>query len=205
MNRGLRIAAVAVVAAALAALLFPLYLWVRAGDNQIIEPQPFDFVLVAIAAFAIAFGAQLVPWRAPTRFVFLGTLVAAGLLLGVLGIFSIGALILPIAVVLLVILARAVNRGSRGPHRSAALGGAFIGYGLVLLFIALIVPATVECRADGAGSTSSQRWRGGDYTVRSSGSSSPGGLQTGIIETSTSIATYRCEKGKLVEFHRESR
>jgi hypothetical protein len=30
-------------------------------------------------------------------------------------------------------------------------------------------------------------------------------VQTGRIESPTSIATYRCEQGRVVEFRRESR
>ncbi|HKC90243.1 MAG TPA: hypothetical protein VKE23_02835, partial [Candidatus Limnocylindria bacterium] len=81
------------------------------------------------------------------------------------------------------------------------------GYGLVLLFIALIIPPTVECLANGGGSTSSQRWdqSGGGFTVASSGSSTVDGVQTGRIESSSSIASYRCEQGRIVEFRRVSR
>ena len=207
MNGAVRVAAVAFAAAALAALLFPVYLRLLAGDNKVFEPQAFDFALVAIATFAMAAGAQLVPWRAATNVAVLGTLVGVGLLLGVLGIFSIGVLVLPVAVVLLVVLARAIGRAPLSVSRRAALGGAVVGYGLVLLFIALIIPPTVECLANGGGSTSSQRWgqSGGGYTVSSSGSTSVDGVQTGRIESSNSIATYRCEQGRIVVFRREPR
>jgi hypothetical protein len=207
VNRAVRVVVVAIAAAAIAALLFPLYLRVLAGDNKVFEPQVFDFALVAIATFAIAVGAQIVPWRAATNVAVLGTLVGAGLLFGVLAIFSIGVLILPVAIVLLVILARAIGRAQLSVARRAALGGAVVGYGLVLLFIALIIPPTVECFANGGGSTSSQRWgqNGGGYTVMSSGSSTVDGVQTGTIESASSIATYRCEQGRIVEFRREPR
>jgi hypothetical protein len=205
VNRAVRVVVVAIAAAAIAALLFPVYLRVLAGDNKVFEPQVFDFALVAIATFAIAVGAQIVPWRAATNVAVLGTLVGAGLLFGVLAIFSICVLILPVAIVLLVILARAIGRAQLSVARRAALGGAVVGYGLVLLFIALIIPPTVECLANGGGSTSSQRWgqSGGGYTVTSSGSSTVDGVQTGTIESTNSIVTYRCEQGRIVEFQRE--
>jgi hypothetical protein len=205
VNPALRVAAIATVAAALAALLFPVYLSLRAGDNKVFEAQPFDFALVAIATFAIAVGVQIVPWRGALNVTALGALVAAGLLFGALAIFSVGVFILPVALVLLVVLARTIGRVPVSFERRAALGGAVMGYGLVLLFIALIVPSTVECLANGGGSTSSQRWdqSGGGFVVTSTGTSTVDGVQTGRIESSSSVATYRCERGRVVEFRRE--
>jgi hypothetical protein len=207
VNPAIRVAIAAIVAAASATLLYPIYLSVLAGNNKVFEPHPFDFALVALATFVIAVGAQVVPWRAATSVAVLGTLVGAGLLFGVLAIFSIGLLVLPVTLVLLVVLARAIPKLSLPVARPAALGGAVVGYGLVLLFIALIIPPTVQCFASGGGSTSSQRWdrSGGSFTTTSSGSSTIDGVQTGRIESPTSIATYRCEQGRVVEFRRESR
>lgn len=206
MSPAVRVAIVATFAAAFATLLFPVYLSLRAGGNKVFEPHPFDFVLVAVATFAIALGAQLVPWRAAPNIAVLGTLVGAGLLFGVFAIFSIGLLVLPVTLVLLVVLARAIRRRSLAVARPAALGGAVIGYGLVFLFTAVIIPPTVECFANGGGSTSSQRWdRSGRLTTSSSGSSTIDGVQTGRIESPNSIAIYRCEQGRVVEFRRETR
>jgi hypothetical protein len=206
VNPALRVAIAAIFAAASATLLFPVYLSLRAGNSAVFEPHPLDFALVALATFGIAIGVQIVPWRAAGNVAVLGTLVGAGLLFGALAIFSIGVLVLPVAIVLLVVLARAIGRAPLTVARPAALGGAVIGYGLVLLFIALIIPATVECFANGGGSTSSQRWgQSGGYTLTSSGTSTVDGVQTGRIESSNSIATYRCEQGRIVEFHREAR
>lgn len=207
MNPALRVAIAAIFAAAVATLLFPLYLSLLAANNKVFEPQQFDFALVAVASFGIALGVQAVPWRSATNVALLGLLASAGLLFGVLAIFSIGVLILPVAIVLLVILARAIPRAQLSLAGRAALGGAVTGYGLVILFIALIIPPTVECFANGGGSTSSQRWgqSGAGYTVSSSGSSTIDGVQTGTIESPSSVATYRCEQGRIVEFHREAR
>jgi hypothetical protein len=69
----------------------------------------------------------------------------------------------------------------------------------------LIVPATVECRVNGGG-TSSGRWAGaGVQQITGSTAVTPDGVVTGRIETATSIATFRCEQGRIVEFHREAR
>ena len=207
MNPAIRVAIAAIVAAASATLVYPIYLSFRADGNKIFEPHPFDFALVAIAAFAVAIGVQIVPWRAATKVGALGVLVGGGLLFGVLAIFSIGVFIIPVALVLLVVLARVVDRAPLPVAPRAAVGGAVIGYGLVLLFIAVIIPPTVECFADGGGSTSSQRWdqSGGGFTTTSSGTSTADGVQTGRIESQSSVATYRCQQGRIVEFRRESR
>jgi len=207
VSAALRIVVVAIAAAALATLAFPVYLTLRAGDNKVFEAQPFDFALVAISTFAIAAGVQAAPWRSSTNVAVLGTLVGAGLLFGVLAIFSVGLLVLLVAVVLLIVLARAIRRAPLSLARRASLGGAVVGYGIVLLFIAVIIPPTVECFANGGGSTSSQRWgqSGGGYTVTSSGVSTVDGVQTGRIESSNSVATYRCEQGRIAEFRREAK
>lgn len=206
MNRALRVAVVAIATAGVTTLLFPVYLSLRAGDNKVFEPQPFDFALVAVATFLIAVGAQLVPRRATTNVAILALLAGAGLLFGAFAIFSVGVLVLPVAIVLLAVLARAIGRSPSRIAPSAALGGAVVGYGLVLLFIALIIPATVECNPNGGGSTSSQRWSGsGSFTMSSSGSSTIDGVQTGTIESPNSIATYRCEQGRVVQFQRVAR
>jgi hypothetical protein len=207
VNPALRVAISAIFAAASATLLFPLYLSLLAGSSKVFEPQPFDFAIVALAAFAIAFGAMVVPWRPATNLAVLGLFAGASLLFGALAIFSIGLAVLPVAIVLLVMLGRAIRRAPLSIARPAALGGAVMGYGLVLLFIAAIIPPTVECLANGGGSTSSGRWgqSGGGYTVTSSGTSTVDGVQTGQIESTNSIATYRCQQGTIVEFHRQAR
>jgi hypothetical protein len=205
VSPAVRVAVVALLAASFATLLFPVYLSLRAGGNKVFEPHPFDFVLTAFASFGIALGAQLVPWRAAPNVAVLANLVGAGLLFGAMAIVSIGLFVLPVALVLLVVLGRAIARAPLATARRAALGGAVVGYGLVFLYLALIIPATVECFADGGGSTSSQRWDRSGFTTSSSGSSSTDGVQTGRIESPRSVVTYRCEQGRVVEFRREPR
>jgi len=205
LRRPLRIVLVA-AAAAFVAVLLSAFLALRADGNQIIEPQAMDYALLAVATSLIAGGAQLVPWKAEPYIALLGVLGAAALLFGILGAFGIGLAFLPLAIVAVVLLFRALRRRPLSTGRPAAIGGALAGYGAILLYIALIVPATVECFANGGGSTSSQRWdrSGGGYAM-SGGGSTAGGIQTGRIESATSIATYRCEQGRVVEFRRVSR
>jgi hypothetical protein len=205
LRRALRLVLVDAIVAIAALSLFPVFLSARAGNNQIIEAQPMDYALLLVASMLIASGVQVaLPGRAP-YVVFLSVLAAAGLLFGILGAFGIGLAVLPVGILAVLLLYRALRRRPLAAGRPAALGGALAGYGAVLLYIALIVPATVECRVNGGG-TSSGRWGGaGVQQISGSGSVTPDGVVTGRIETSTSIATYRCEQGRIVEFHRESR
>jgi hypothetical protein len=206
VNPAVRVAIAATFAAAASVLLYPVYLALRSGGNKVFEPHPFDYMFTAVAAFAIVLGSQIVPWRRAANVAILATLAAAGLLFGSLAILSIGLVVLPVAIVLLVVLARVIARGSLALVRPAALGGAAVGYGLILLYLAVSIPATVECFANGGGSTSSPRYdRGGGIITTSSSSSTTGGVQTGRIESPRSVATYRCEQGRVVEFRRESR
>ena len=87
MNPAIRVAIAAILAAASATILFPIYLSLLAGNSKVFEPHPFDFTLIALATFAIAIGVQVVPWRAATSVAVLGVLVGFGLLFGVFAIF----------------------------------------------------------------------------------------------------------------------
>jgi hypothetical protein len=200
--------AVAMAASAGAVLLFPAYLVLRAGDSKIFEPERFDYVLLAIATFGLAVGAQVVPWRR-ARYVTLLALLASGcLFFAFLARFSIGIAVLPAGVVFLVLLYRGLRRGELTSARPAALGGALLGFGVVLLYIAQAVPPTAECFANGAG-TSSRRWPGDAQQMNSGGSigggSANGRVFTGHSEYADSVVNFRCEDGRLVEFQRTPR
>jgi len=206
MTRALRIAAVAIGVALLAILAFPSFLALRGGGSAVFEPERFDFVLLGAAAFGLAVGAQLVPWQRARRVALLALFASAALLLGSIAVFSIGLAVLPLGIVLLVVLYRALRRDPARATRAAALGGAAIGYSCVLLYLALIVPATVECRPNSV-STSSRRWPGSgqqQLTSKGGGGSQPG-VYTGTSEYTDSVVTYRCEGGRLVEFQRTPR
>jgi len=87
------------------------------------------------------------------------------------------------------------------------LGGAAIGYSAVLLYIALIVPATAECFPTGGG-TSSGRWRGTgqqQYTGGGGGVAGQPGVFTGYAEYGDAVVTFRCDNGRMVEFQRTPR
>lgn len=206
-NRAARIVAIAFATTVVAILAFPAFLALRAAGTAVFEPERFDFVLLGAAAFGIAIGVQVVPWRSGRRIALLALFASAALLFGFLALFSIGLAVMPVGMLLLVVLFRALRRGPGYVTRAAALGGASIGYSVVLLFIALIVPATAECFANGAG-TSSGRWRGSgqqQYSGGGGGISGQPGVVTGYAEYSDSVVTFRCEGGRMVEFQRTAR
>jgi len=206
-NRAARIVAIAFATTVVAILAFPAFLALRAAGTAVFEPERFDFVLLGAAAFGIAIGVQVVPWRSGRRIALLALFASAALLFGFLALFSIGLAVMPVGMLLLVVLFRALRRGPGYVTRAAALGGASIGYSVVLLFIALIVPATAECFANGAG-TSSGRWRGSgqqQYSGGGGGISGQPGVVTGYAEYSDSVVTFRCESGRMVEFQRTAR
>jgi hypothetical protein len=204
VSRALRIVAIAIAAAVVAILAFPAFLALRAAGSAVFEPERFDFVLLGAAAFGIAVGTQVVPWRRGQRVALLALFASAALLFGFMAVFSIGLAVLPVGVVLIVVLFRALRRGPASVTRAAALGGAAIGYACVLLYLALIVPATASCFANGAG-TSSGRWRGSGQQQYTGGGGGVAGVFTGYAEYSDSVVTFRCEGGRILEFQRTPR
>ena len=207
MTRALRIVMVAIGAAVVALLAFPVFLALRGAGSAVFEPERFDFVLLGAAAFGIALGAQLVPWGRARRIPWLAIFASAALFFAFMAAFSIGLAILPLGIVLLVVLFRALRRDPARATRAAALGGAAIGYSSVLLFLAVLVPATAECFPGGAG-TSSGRWRGTGQQQYTGGASSVGGepgVYTGYAQYSDSVVTFRCERGRMVRFQRTPR
>ena len=195
---------VAAIAASLAVLAFPSFLALRSMGSSAFEPETFDFALVAGSVFALALGLQ-VAWGGAGYVVFVASLAGAALVFGLLAIFSMGIALLPVGIVALVLLYRRLRRERPSSALTrASLGGAAMGFAVPLLFIAAIVPATVECRSNG-GATSSRRWHPASFHT-SSGSVDPrAGVQTGTIDEGDSIVTYRCEGARLVQFERSAR
>lgn len=208
MTRAIRVAAIAIAIAGLAILAFPAILALRGAGTAVFEPERFDYVLLAAATFAMAVGAQVVPWRRASYVALLATLASGFLLFGVLAAFSIGIAFLPAGIVLMLLLYRAIARGQRSTASAAALGGALLGYAAVLLFLAQGVPPTAECFPNGAG-TSSRRWPGAAQQMQYGGSIGGGGSETGVFtgrsEFADSVVTFRCEDGRMVEFQRTPR
>ena len=207
VRNAIRRLALATVAAAVVVAAFPLFLELRSMGTKKFEPQPFDFVLLAASVFAMALGAQIVPLRTARYLTLVASLASGSLLFGFLAIFSIGLAFLPAGIVLLLLLYRALRRSPLSASAArAALGGASIGFALPMLYIALIVPATVECFPNGGG-TSGGRWHSASQVFSTSGSVSVDrdSVVTGRMESTDSVVTYRCEGGRLVEFQRVPR
>jgi hypothetical protein len=208
VSRAARIVAIAIATAVVAILAYPAFLDIRAAGAAVFEPERFDFVLLGAAAFGIAIGVQVVPWRGARRVALIALFASAALLFSFMAMFSIGLAVLPLGIVLLVVLFRAIRRAPAYASRAAAaLGGASIGYSAVLLYLALIVPATAECFPNGAG-TSSGRWGGirqQQYSGGGGGAGGQPGVFTGYAEYSDSVVTFRCEGGRVVEFQRTAR
>ena len=208
MTRAIRIVAIAITVVVVSVFAFPAFLTTRGAGSAVFEPERFDYVLLAAATFALAVGAQVVPWRRASYVALLATLASGFLLFGVLAAFSIGIAFLPAGIVLMLLLFRAIARREPSTARPAALGGALIGYAAVLLFLAQGVPPTAECFPNGAG-TSSRRWPGGAQQMQSGGSIGGGGTGTGVFtgrsEFADSVVTFRCEGGRMVEFQRTPR
>jgi hypothetical protein len=73
----------------------------------------------------------------------------------ILAMFSIGLLILPIALLLFGFAVRQLLRRRSGRTLRAAVAGALIGVGAVAYLLVLNQPAVAACQANGGGSTSS--------------------------------------------------
>jgi hypothetical protein len=208
MTRALRVVGIATAIALFAILAFPTFLALRGAGTAVFEPERFDYVLLAAATFALALGAQVVPWRRASYVALLATLASGFLLFGVLAAFSIGIAFLPAGIVLMLLLYRAIRRRETSAARPAALGGALLGYAAVLLFLAQGVPPTAECFPNGAG-TSSRRWPGAAQQMQSGGSIGGGGSETGVFtgrsDFADSVVTFRCEGGRMVQFQRTPR
>lgn len=204
--RALRVVAIAAAVAALCLALFPAFLAVRSMGSKIFEPEAFDYLLLGASTFALALAVQIVPWRATPSIAMLAIFASGSLLFGFLAIYSIGLAFLPAGLVLLLLLYRALRRSPRGvtPTR-AALGGAALGFALPLLYIALVVPATVECLPNGAGGTSSRRWRAPATRFTTGSTSTDGRVVAGWMDDGESYVTFRCEDGRVVSFQRTTR
>ena len=199
----LRVVAVAAIVALASLTLFPVFLALRSQGAKVFEPETFDHVLVGVPAFAIALGVQVVPWRTRRGIAILATLASGLLLFGTLAVFSIGLALLPAGVVIFALLYRRLRLTPRGASATrAAFGGAAIGFAIPLLFIALVIPATVECGPNGSGGTSSRRWRPLTQHVTMGSNSADGRIVTGWMDDGDSYVTYRCEDGRLASFAR---
>lgn len=130
----------------------------------------------------------------------LSAMASTLVILTALALFSVGILVLPLAVVTLVLLARRVpgRRGLAVP----LLAGPAVALGVALLLVIWVQPSLVECQKNGVSQSSRPWWGSGDGRESGSGQLSPSGVATGSIETPSGRYVYRCEGGTLIEFRR---
>lgn len=189
--------------AAFLAAFYLAFTALRAGDSMHIDVTPLSIGFAFGAGLAIAAGAVVVILLREGALGVRFTIAIGLLVFAVLAMFSIGLVILPIALLLLGFGIRELARRRSGQAVRAALAGAVVGIGAVAYLLVLIQPAAAECRANGGGSTSS----GGLFgpIARSSGGySMPNGESGGYIDEGERIAYFSCRDGKLTNFHRES-
>lgn len=189
------------IAAALSGLSLALVA-LRAGDSAHIDVTPLSIGFAFAAGLAVASGAvallRLRQGSVGPRF----ALAVGALVFALLALFSIGLLILPIALLLLAFAFRDLRRRRSSPAARAAAAGAAIGVGAIAYLLVLIQPAVAECRING-GTTSS----GGLFapiSLSSSGYSTPSGESGGYIDEGGRIAHFSCRDGKMTDFRRES-
>lgn len=194
-------AAVAVVAVLMITSL------VRRSSEAVEAVSPTVLAVAAAGSMMALAGAGFLAVSRHRDVTLLSATASLLVLVAVLALFSIGILVLPIAVVMLVILGRRTSG-----HTSLAaplLAGATLATGLVVLFAIWVQPPLVRCLEHGASTTSRPWWgiSGGSYsgsgTAGAGGVSPTGaGVATGSMETSSGRYVYRCEGRKLVEFQR---
>lgn len=190
------------VGAAILGSVYLAFMALRAGDSMHFDVTPLSTAFALMAGLAIAAGVVVV-LRLREGSVGARFAVAVGaLVFAVLAVFSIGLLILPIALLLLGFAVRQLLRRRSGRAMRAAIAGALIGVGAVAYLLVLNQPAVAECRING-GATSSGGLFGS--TGLSSGSySMPSGESGGYIDEGDRIAYFSCRDGKITDFHRES-
>jgi len=189
--------------AAFLASFYLAFMALRAGDTMHIDVTALSTAFAFCAGLAIAAGLAVVlllhEGALGARFgLAIGLLVFA-----LLAMFSIGLVILPIALLLLGFAVRQLAGRRSGQAVRAALAGAIIGVGAVAYLLVLIQPAAAECRANGGGATSSGGLFG-STAVSQGGSSLPNGGSSGYIDEGDDIAYFTCREGKLADFHREA-
>lgn len=180
-----------------------LLVGIRSGESAHIDVTPLTVGFASAAGAAMASGVVAL-WALRRGAVgALFALAAAMLAFSFLALFSVGLLVLPFGLVVLVLAIRRLRRDAPPRDLRAAAGGLAIGIGAIAYLVVLIQPASAECREGGGGTTSS----GGLFgpIARSQGGySTVDGAQGGYIDEGDRIAYFSCEGAKMTDFHRES-
>ncbi len=203
---GARVAQVMAAVVAVVVVLMITSLVRRSGD-AVEAVSPTVLAVAAAGSMTALAGAGFLAVSRDRDVTLLLATASLLMLVAVLALFSIGILVLPLAVVMLVILGRRTSRCTN--LTVPLLAGPALAIGLVVLFAIWVQPPLVRCLDHGASTTSRPWWgiSGGSY--RGSGTASAGGgwsagpgVATGSMETSSGRYVYRCEGTKLVEFQR---
>jgi len=183
-------------AVVLAALAMMASLVGRVGEPvEAVSPLTLGVALGA-SLFALV-GASVLATARHHDAALLSAIVSILMIGAVLSLFSIGIVLLPLAIVTLVLLVRRVQ-GRKG-LAAPLLAGPAVSVGLAVLSVIWVQPPLVECHQNGVGANSRPWWG----SSSGSGEQSPsGGVATGSIETPSGRYVYRCEGQRLTEFRR---
>ncbi len=181
--------------AALICALYLAFVALRAGDSAHYDVTPLSIGFVLASGVAIASGAVVLLRLRQGSIGPLFALATGALVFAFLALFSIGLLVLPVGLVLLVVALRQLRqRGTPGAAR-AAVAGAALGIGLIAYVLVMFQPAVAECRSGGGGATSSGGLFGG-VSYSSGGYNTATGESGGFIDEGDRIAyfTARAER-----------
>lgn len=178
------------------------FMALRAGESTHFDVTPLSAVFAFVAGIAIAAGVVAILRLREGSVGAMFALAVGTLIFAVLAVFSIGLLVLPIALLLFGFAVRHLLRRRSGRAARAAVAGAVIGVGTIAYLLVLNQPAIAECRLNG-GSTSSGGLFGRSG-LSSGGYSTPTGESGGYIDEGDRIAYFSCRDGRLTDFHRES-
>ena len=170
------------------------------ADEAVEAVSPLTLgVAVAGSVFALA-GVSVLAMSRHRDLVLLSATASLLMIAAVLALFSVGILVLPLAVVTLVVLARRTS-GRRG-LAVPLLAGPAVALGLVVLFVIWVQPPLVECHERGVSATGRPWWGSGGSSGGEELTSSGVSVATGSIDTPSGRYVYRCEGSTLTEFRR---
>ena len=181
--------------------LFLAFLGMRAGDSAQYDVTPASTGFALFASAVIASGALVLLRLRQGSIGPLFALATGALVFTVLALFSIGLLVLPVGLLLLVIAVRRLRRRGTPAAVRAAAAGAAIGIGGIAFLLAMLQLAVAVCRSDGGGATSSGGLFG-RVSYSSGGYSTATGESGGYIDEGDRIAYFTCAGGKMTDFHR---
>jgi hypothetical protein len=173
----------------------------RAGE-AIEAVSPLTLGVAVWASVLALVGASVLALSRHRDLVLLSATASMLMIVAVLALFSIGILVLPLAVVTFVLLVRRTS-GRRG-LAVPLLAGPAVAVGLAVLFVIWVQPPLVECHEHGVSGTSRPWWGSGGSGGSGGGEVTPSGVSvaTGSIDTPSGRYLYRCEGSTLIEFRR---